>query len=393
MRIIFAVHTYYPAHNGVQAITQYMAEGLAKLHHEIMVISEKKNGFVEQEEHNGISIYRIGVKQKGFKFYGDKDKFFELIRAYAPDAFVAVCTQSWPFDWMISELDNIKCVKVLYTHGFTAYMQHYPIWSDLVHLHLRAFRYHWYWKKYYHRAFRYMKKYDVVVHLSAGNSSVAYADKHGLSNGVIIENAVEDSFFENSVLLDNGHFKCDKNVRFIYVANYDSNKNQKELLRAFYSSAIPGSTITFIGGTDNQYYKELVEENENLKKTGQQICVNILYGIPRKEISTYLSDSDIFVCTSKHEEYPVMLCEAAAKGLAVISSNVGHAREMDGCIVAESIEEFLDAMRYLAQNPDIRYNNGKKLRQYAELHCRRQDKIRQFNDVIENTVYKRIKEC
>ena len=53
MRIIFAVHTYYPAHNGVQAITQYMAEGLAKLHHEIMVISEKKNGFVEQEEHNG----------------------------------------------------------------------------------------------------------------------------------------------------------------------------------------------------------------------------------------------------------------------------------------------------------------------------------------------------
>ena len=49
MRIIFAVHTYYPAHNGVQAITQYMAEGLAKLHHEIMVISEKKNGFVEQE--------------------------------------------------------------------------------------------------------------------------------------------------------------------------------------------------------------------------------------------------------------------------------------------------------------------------------------------------------
>ena len=37
--------------------------------------------------------------------------------------------------------------------------------------------------------------------------------------------------------------------------------------------------------------------------------------------------------------------------------NVGHAREMDGCIVAESIEEFIDAMRYLAQNPDIRYNN------------------------------------
>ena len=177
------------------------------------------------------------------------------------------------------------------------------------------------------------------------------------------------------------------------MANYDSNKNQKKLLRAFYSSAIPGSTITFIGGTDNQYYKELVEENENLKKTGQQICVNILYGIPRKEISTYLSDSDIFVCTSKHEEYPVMLCEAAAKGLAVISSNVGHAKEMDGCIVAESIGEFIDAMRYLAQNPNVRYNNGKKLRQYAELHCRRQDKIRQFNDVIENTVYKRIKEC
>lgn len=388
MRIIFAVHTYYPAHNGVQAITQYMAEGLAKLHHEIMVISEKKNGFKEQEEHNGISICRICVEQKRFRFYGEKDKFYQLIKDYNPDVYIAVCTQSWPFDWMVSEIDNIKCKKVLYTHGFTAYMRHYPIWSDLVHLHLRAFQYHWYWKRYYNRAYLYMKKYDVVIHLSERNSSVAYANEHGLDNGVVIENAVENSFFENNVLLNSDHFTKRRKIKFIYVANYDSNKNQKELIQAFYLSNIPDSVLTFIGGTDNQYCRELVEENEKLKKSSQQVCVNILYGIPREKISNYLSESDVFVCTSKHEEYPVMLCEAAAKGLAIISSAVGHAREMDGCIVVENIEELTEAMRHLAQDPELRYNNGRKLHRYAEQHCRMEDKIKQFNDVIENGVVK-----
>ena len=61
---------------------------------------------------------------------------------------------------------------------------------------------------------------------------------------------------------------------------------------------------------------------------------------------------------------------------------------MVGCIVVENIEELTEAMRHLAQDPELRYNNGRKLHRYAEQHCRMEDKIKQFNDVIENGVVK-----
>lgn len=43
MKIVFAVHTYYPERNGVQAVTQYLAEGLARRQHDVLIITEKKD--------------------------------------------------------------------------------------------------------------------------------------------------------------------------------------------------------------------------------------------------------------------------------------------------------------------------------------------------------------
>ena len=44
MRILIAVHTYWPDNNGVQMVTQYIAEGLAKSN-EVMVVTELKDGY------------------------------------------------------------------------------------------------------------------------------------------------------------------------------------------------------------------------------------------------------------------------------------------------------------------------------------------------------------
>lgn len=51
MKIVFTVHTYYPEKNGVQVVTEYLAEGLAKKGHDIHVITslvsgEKKKQFI-----------------------------------------------------------------------------------------------------------------------------------------------------------------------------------------------------------------------------------------------------------------------------------------------------------------------------------------------------------
>ena len=42
LNIVFTAHTYYPNKDGVQMVTQYMAEGLAKLGHNVTVIAPLK---------------------------------------------------------------------------------------------------------------------------------------------------------------------------------------------------------------------------------------------------------------------------------------------------------------------------------------------------------------
>ena len=381
MKVVFAVHTYYPAHNGVQAVTQYIAEGIAKKH-QVSVITEKKEGFPDKESYQGVLIRRIHVETRHNRFYGDKSGFFKIIKEEQPDVLVCVCTQSWPFDWTCRNQKGIMCKKILYTHGYTAYMEHYPILYDLFHVKLRAFYYHLYWKTYYKNAVKYISGYDKVIYLSRNNSAARYALKHGVTNGIIMENAVEDSFFEECILEDDVHFKTNRVVQFIYVANYDDNKNQLTLVTLFARAAIPGSVLTMIGSQDNEYFYQVCKSCQNEQMHNADLKINVLFGLTRAQIREKLSQADVFLCVSKHEEYPVMLCEAAAKGLAIISTDIGHASEMPGCIVAKTQEEFVNQMKHLQGDAQLRRALGAQLREYAKEHCRITDKVKQFDEIL-----------
>lgn len=374
MRILIAVHTYYPDKNGVQAVTQYIAEGLAKTH-EVLVVTELKENHTTAEIKNNVKIERIKIHKKGYKFKGEKKKFFKIIDNYAPDVLISVCTQSWPFDWLWRIIDQLQCKKILYTHGYSGLQKHYPIGYDITHLRLRAFRYHLHWMLYYRNAYRYIEKYDLVTYLSPNNISFWYAQKHGLKNGAILPNAVEDIFFQGSSLDRIKEGKTDNITRYIYVANFDNNKNQKSVLRSFLKAGLKNTELIFIGSSVNEYYTELLQEYEENAKRTEAGRVLFLTGLQRQETAEQLRLSDVFVCGSRHEQYPLMLCEAAAKGLPIISTNVGHAAEMDGCIVVENMEEMTDKIKFLYERPEERLRRGKMLRKYALEHYQIRDKV------------------
>lgn len=371
MKILIAVHTYWPDNNGVQMVTQYIAEGLAKKN-EVMVVSELKDSYCRCEDFNNVHIERIKVSIKSGKFVGDRIKFYELIEEYGPDVLISVCTQSWPFDWMLNKLDSFPGKKILYTHGFSGLLRKYPIMQDLLRGRINALKYHWHWKQYYKAAYKYIAKYDLVTYLSENNISYWYAQKYHLKNGIILGNAVEDVFFDHNVLERTG--KSDF-IRYVYVANYDTNKNQRMLLRTFYSLNISNACLTMVGSLKNEYYKNLVELKNQLDREHGKKKVDMLTGIPREKIPCILWQSDIFVCSSKKEEYPIMLCEAAAAGLPIISTNVGHAGKMEGCMIVNSEIEMKEAMEYLGENPEERFKRGFLLRKQAEHDYKISEKI------------------
>lgn len=380
MRILIAVHTYYPEQNGVQTVTQYIAEGLAKKNNDVLVISEKKDNLLAKENHNGVEIERITVAKRGFSFVGDKRLFLDRIQEFKPDIYIAVCMQSWPFDWTRQYLSSLKCKKVLYTHGCSALFKNYPLRNDLVNLKLQAFKYHFYWKKYYDKAYRYMQQYDLVTYLSTNNISYWYAQKHGLKNGAVLCNAVDDIFFEKTK--EKKRESTSKPLKYIYVANYDSNKNQKEVLKAFKNAELENAEMIFVGSKKNAYYDELVKEYNLFKK---EIKGNVIFyvGLKRKEIPIKLLEADVFVCGSQKEEYPIMLCEAAVMKLPIITTKVGHASEIKGVCLIDNCEEMSEAMRRVYVNESERIERGEQVYKYALQHYRISDKVEWMQTKLE----------
>lgn len=381
MRILIAVHTYYPDKNGVQMVTQYIAEGLAKKH-KILVVTELKDMYPSEDYCGNVQIERIKVKRKGYKFTGDKKKFLYLINNFNADVLVSVCTQSWPFDWLWNELNKLKCKKVLYTHGYSGLLKHYPVLYDFTHLKMRALNYHLHWMFYYRKAYKYIEKYDLVTYLSKENISFWYAQKYNLNNGKVLCNAVEELFFYNSSIERVEKGLTDGVIRFIYVANYDSNKNQKQVLKAFYLTHLKNVEIIFIGSYVNEYYDELLAADKFYKECGMNGKTFFMTGLSRNDIASHLEKADIFICGSKKEEYPIMLCEAAAKGLPIISTDVGHASQMMGSLIVHSYEEMSMAMKTLYNSKEERIKRGNELRKFALENYQIKDKIECFEKMI-----------
>ena len=378
MKIVFAVHTYYPERNGVQAVTQYLAEGLARRQHDVLVITEKKE-LRDEEFAGGVLIKRISVKKKGFSFTGDKKKYLEYIQKYDPDVFVCVCTQSWTFDWIADEIETFSCTKILYTHGFSSLQKKYPLVTDLVCGRFRAFHYHYYWKRYYDKAWRIINKFDIETHLSENNISVWYSKEHGILNGVVMENAVEDIFFEMNTEQQT------ENIQYIYIANYDDNKNQKMVLNSFLKAKVLNGKLILAGAGEKQYFEELKNSWEDQKQDYPLANVEILYNISRNQVYKLYQQSQVFVCGSRKEQYPIMLCEAAAAGLAIISTKVGHAETVPGIETVDSETEMIDKIKWISEQKNERKQKSEQLRAYAKEHYRIKGKIDQFLEIINNS--------
>ena len=98
MNIIFTVHTYWPNKDGVQYVTQYLAEGLAKKGHYITVfVSVKNKEDIGEEVYNGVRIIRVYLYARYSVFVKGKNKFVKrfLFEASKADAIIIFAWDSW----------------------------------------------------------------------------------------------------------------------------------------------------------------------------------------------------------------------------------------------------------------------------------------------------------
>lgn len=178
-----------------------------------------------------------------------------------------------------------------------------------------------------------------------------------------------------------------ENVRYmITVGRLVKRKGYDSLLKSFEKVKNMSTELIIIG--DGPEKDSLMKLSEYLKISDR---VRFLGSIGEEEKFQYLNNSDIYVLSSVHEGFGIVLQEAMQAGLAIVSTNNGGQVDfikegVNGYLVpVGDMDAMSKKMNYLSNNPDeikrIGDNNLIKIKEFAT------DKImQQYIDKISGAI-------
>lgn len=378
MNILFSVSGYLLP-GGVQIVTKYLCEGLVERGHSVAVISNTIDGHANNEIVNGVQITRFKEKDI-FKIHTGEKKEFQnhiLNQSNDYDCIITVCAQSFASEWFWPLIDRVDCKTILYMHGMREEKVKWRRIHGFKHGIKELILVPW-WRGYFKRNWKYITRYNQVVHLFMNDSSYNYFTKHGYTKNTVILNSCDDDFFLTDEMTPSTMPYEINGKYFICVANYDDNKNQCGLLDAFINSKVRDTNMVFVGSKEKEYSRKLI----NMVKESNAKNVKVLINIPRSDTIRLIKNSYAVVLASKSEYFPLSIVEGMAAGKPFISSDVGIVPMLPGGNIAHNKSEFEYWMEYYNTNQDYVSEMGNIARQYAIKHFRKQDIITKFESLI-----------
>ncbi|HEM4100501.1 TPA: glycosyltransferase, partial [Streptococcus suis] len=180
MRVLITVKTYFPYKDGVQTVTQYLAEGLVRRGIEVCVITSKHPECVDEDVHNGVRIKRFDLNIVHSFYFGEKKRYIKYVKRMVKDfdVLVNVCTQNPFTDILLPILNQLDIKKILYLHGMFEFRQ--PLFSfkyTFVQNLQRLWNFARWWYLYFVMG-KYFKQYEQVIQLHKQDYAVDFFKKH-----------------------------------------------------------------------------------------------------------------------------------------------------------------------------------------------------------------------
>lgn len=386
-RVIFVLDSYWPNQDGVSTVVQYLSEGLAKKGYIVEVLANAKDRKLPKEEvHEGVFVKRFNIETKWpFSFkamnsYSDIQAYRREIELFNPDAVIVESLRSWTNDWFVRFANDFTCTKILHLHSDILDYREYGLggvdfkiknWGNILYQIRMQHKMRSYWKNINQS----LDKYDEILYLTPNSPGIEKYRKVGKAKTCLLENAVDDIFFTPEMQ----HCTKEKNIcRFLCVANYMERKNQGMLIEAYQRAAFSKKTeLIFVGNGSHEYMQLLREKAQAFSSDDKDIC--FYRGIERKAILELYQKADILVLSSLWEASAIVLREAAACGMGIISTDVGDARNIDGCQIVHTVDEMRMA---LEKGESLAESNRYRVLEWANNNCRRSSAISKLEECI-----------
>lgn len=309
MKILHTVESYYPSICGMAEAVGQISERLAKLGHEVTVVTSKSSERKGRKIINGVHLIEFDISgNESFGIKGEAEKYQDFLIKSPFDIITNFAAQQWATDLMFPLLMQIKAKKVFVPTGFSG-------------LYLPF--YHNYFNKMKER----MKLYDMNVFLSENYRDINFARKNNIENIKVIPNGASKEEFTNKTTINIRKVLNIPNDHFLVlnVGSHTSLKGHLEAIRIFTKAKMKKATLLIVG-KHSKIIGGCYPQCQLLKFLSSK---NILIkDLTRVQTVAAFKTADIFLFTSRVECSPLVLFESMAAKTPFLTTDVGNTKEI-----------------------------------------------------------------
>lgn len=338
-RIMICTQSYYPYENGVAEVTTNLAEQFVKNGHEVTVATEAHIKRNRQITLNGVNIISLDIKGNylsGIKG-NDVKNYIELVLSNQFDLINIHCAQIWVFDVLINYLAQIKTKVIFTSHGLS--LINYEIFKD--------------YKSQLEKGLQSVWK---IVCLSAMLEDYNYYSGKFKNKLSVIPNGVHPEHLKYLSNKGIPEIKLRKQKYIINVSNHNAAKNHSLFFEV--SRRLRNQTFVNIGNP-NYVERFKIAKSFRIKSGCYYACtfkslfhnnVILFKNLKRENVLSLLSNSTLFLFTSRLEQFPIAILEAMALGIPWISTGVGNVKSLEGGLIYKDAEDAVRKIEYLLKD-------------------------------------------
>ena len=315
--------------------------------HDVLVVTFDEE-YKELLNEEGVTICCIAEKNRSlnpFKILALKKTYMRIIKDYAPDVVFTFMLKPNTFGVLAAKAAGVKNIYSMVEGAGDVFINNSFKWKIVRFVVCRLYK----------KAF---KSAQTVFFLNQDDN------KEFIARKLVKECQCELIVGGIGVDLEKFAFKPLKNNRtFLMIARMLKTKGVLEYCQAarIVKQKYPDAVFNYLGGEGTVKLSDIQEYIDD---------GSVNYLGTTKDVRPYLEEATAYILPSYREGKSVSIMEAEAIGRAVITKDVPGCRESiienDNGFFANTVEEIVDRISYLIENPDEAIRMGENSRKFAE---------------------------